>query len=75
MIIFQVLFGIIMLLAMSSCETSDGVILGFCIWFIISFLVFFINKKGKQVTREQKIRDKKRFIYSEVYYNNYGELP
>ena len=42
---------------------------------IISFLVFIIKKKGKKMTKEEKINNIKRFKNAEIYYNNYGELP
>ena len=75
MIIFQIIFAIIMMLAISNCETSDGSMLGFCIWIIVTFLVFVVNKKGKKVTKKERINNIKRIKNSEIYYNNYGELP
>lgn len=75
MIIFQIIFTIIMALTVLNCETYDGSILGLCIWTIISFLVFIIKKKGKKMTKEEKINNIKRFKNAEIYYNNYGELP
>ena len=75
MVIFQIIFAIIMMLTISNCETSDGSMLGLCLWIIISFLVFVINKKGKNITKREKINNMKRFKNSEIYYNNYGELP
>ena len=64
-----------MILAISNCETSDGSMLGLCVWFIISFLGVVIYKKGKKVTKQERINNIKRFKNSEIYYNNYGELP
>lgn len=75
MIIFQFIFSIIMILAISNCETSSGATLGFCMWIIISFLVFMIYQKGKKVTKQERINNIKRFKNAEIYYNNYGELP
>ena len=40
-----------------------------------SFLVWAIYKKGKEVTKKEKIKNIKRIKASEIYYNNYGELP
>ena len=75
MIIFQIIFAIIMMLTISNCETSDGSMLGLCVWIIISFLDVVIYKKGKKVTKQERINNMKRFKNSEIYYNNYGELP
>lgn len=75
MFIFQIIFAIIMVLAISNCETSSGIMLGICMWIIISFLVFAIYKEGKKVTQKEKNNNIKRLKNSEIYYNNYGELP
>ena len=75
MIIFQIIFGIFMMLVISNCETSNGSMLGLCIWLIISFLIFIINKEGKKITQIEKNNNIKRLKSSEIYYNNYGELP
>lgn len=75
MIIFQIIFSIVMFLSISKCETSEGSLLGFCIWISFSFLVWAIYRKGKEVTKKEKIKNIKRIKASEIYYNNYGELP
>lgn len=75
MFIFQIIFAIIMVLTISNCETSSGIMLGICMWIIISFLAFAIYKEGKKVTKKERINNIKRIKNSEIYYNNYGELP
>lgn len=75
MFIFQIIFAVIMILGIFNCETSSGIMLGICIWIIISFLVFAIYKEGKKVTKKERINNIKRIKNSEIYYNNYGELP
>ena len=75
MFIFQIIFAVIMILVIFNCETSSGVMLGICIWIIISFLAFAIYKEGKKVTKKERINNIKRIKNSEMYYNNYGELP
>ena len=75
MIIFQIIFSIVMFLLISKCETAEGSLLGFCIWISFSFLVLAIYQKGKEVTKKEKIKNIKRIKASEIYYNNYGELP
>ena len=64
MIIFQIIFSIVMFLSISKCETSEGSLLGWAIY-----------RKGKEVTKKEKIKNIKRIKASEIYYNNYGELP
>ena len=69
MVIFQIVFSIVMFLSISKCETSEGSLLGCCIWISFSFLVWAIHKKGKEVTKKEKIKNIKRIKASEILSN------
>lgn len=75
MIIYQIVLFIFMIILISYCETSSGILCVFSLWMIVSFLSYIVYKKGKKMSIKERIYNVNKYKYKEIYYNNFGELP
>ena len=75
MIIYQIMLAIIVFGSIIGCKTSDGVLCGLSIWFLLCFIPLVVSKKSKKMTKQERIANIKKYKYKEIYYNHFGELP
>lgn len=76
MTIYQIFVGIVMLLTISKCESSHGILCGLFIYACLSIIPLVMKKEAqKKVSKEELIRRYKKTLEDEEYFNNFGQLP
>lgn len=75
MILYEVVIAIIAIGTLIRCETGDGILLGFVIWFLLGGFPLIAIYKGKKMTNAERKKLNDYYNYQEEYFNNFGELP
>lgn len=75
MIFYQVLIAVIAIGTLTRCETTNGVLAGLVIWFLLGVFPLIMVHKGKKLTKTEIRRQNQYYEYQEEYFNNFGELP